>query len=148
MNNNIINIEDVKENWLRWNPIPGLAKKYYLTELLHNITAGFIIEMLNEDNQKVGVKIVFAEAVLAYRYTEESLPQFTVHYLRAKYEEEFYSAWCLFKIENSTYLKWITEESYGIYDDIKLTHFCILTSDQRLDIIVGYEPEVTLFTAK
>ena len=140
MNNEV----KINESWTKWIPIANLAKKYYIKEILDSIDEGFKVKLLENGNQEKGVTIFFDESVWIYKYTDESFRQYTVAKLNAQYGVDFYAKWTFFKIENSDYLKWISEESYGMYDNLEWRHFCILTDNEILDIIAVYEPEVTL----
>jgi hypothetical protein len=48
----------------------------------------------------------------------------------------------LFKVANSEYLEWISNQSYGIAETEKLTHFSIIAVDSIIDIIAAYEPKI------
>ena len=132
----------INEKWTKWIPIEELANKYYISEVCSNIESGFKIKLLENDNSQQGLIITFPESVWCYRSTDEGIMQDTITILGALYSKDFYSKWTFFKIESSNYLKWIAEESGGLYERWGLQHFCIITDNEILDIIATYEPDV------
>ena len=49
-----------------------------------------------------------------------------------------------FKVKNSEYLRWLHEQSYEIYQDVKeFTHFVLMAEDVIIDIIDSWEPKLT-----
>ncbi len=133
------------EIWEKWIPNNNLAKKYCISNIEHNNKLGFKVRLLESQSSQKMIEIVFADSVWFYRYTDESFRQDTVAYLRANYGSKFYANWTFFKIKKSKYLKWISNESYGMYDDMDWQHFCILTDHEILDIVANYEPEIKTF---
>lgn len=131
------------EIWNRWEPVNNLAKKYYIESITERIDDKFKILLSDAEDEKKKVLISFPHGVDAHRNTNESYILSTLTSLKTHYGTEFYSDWTFFKVENSEYLKWISEQSYGIYEDCKFTHFCILAVDSMVDIITNYEPTVT-----
>lgn len=47
----------------------------------------------------------------------------------------------LYKVENSSYLKWFHEQSENIHDDI-IEHYLIVTIDDVIEVITSAEPSV------
>jgi hypothetical protein len=39
-------------------------------------------------------------------------------------------------------LRWLSDESLGLSDTLNLTHFFIKGSDELIDVLATYEPEV------
>ena len=129
------------ENWQKWEPINGLAKKYYIDGVIDDFY-GFKIKLTNRDNEKSKLIISFNESVWAYRSAEEGLRLLTMENLAQKYGANFYTEWTFFKVLNSDYLNWIFKESYNTAPGSNLMHFCVVAMDDILEIIADYEPEV------
>jgi hypothetical protein len=134
----------MQEAWNRWEPVNNLAKKYSIESITESIADKFKVILIDSDNKSKKVLIAFADGIDAHRSTNESYVLSTLTYLKSRYGSDFYTEWTFFKIENSNYLKWMSEQSYGITQDCHFTHFCILSSDSMLDIIAPYEPKITL----
>lgn len=54
----------------------------------------------------------------------------------------FFRKWFLYKIENSDYLGWALKEACGYYTEKELTHYCIVTEHEVVDILAMCEPEM------
>jgi hypothetical protein len=132
------NAKNITENWIKWVPAAGLANKYYISEVYRNIDAGFSVKLIESGNGKKGITLVFPESVWCYRSSGGGITPDNVFILNSPQPKD----WPLFKIENSDYLKWIEEESEGLYEGWGLQHFCIITDDEIFDIISTYEPDI------
>jgi hypothetical protein len=137
----------MNEQWVKWEPIKGLSANYYVDSISDNMK-GFKIVLSEAKNENKKIHIIFKDAVYAYRSTEEGFRLDMLYYLKAQYGAKFYSEWSFFKITDSAYLKWLSEQSYGITDRLNFTHFCIFTMNFVLDIIAAYEPIVKIIENK
>lgn len=133
----------MQEKWSRWEPINNLSKKYYVESITDSITDGFKIILINDQNPEKKVLLSWPNTVYAYRSTYESFTLLTLHNLSENYGTEFYD-WTFFKIENSEYLKWISEQSYEITESLNFIHFCIYGTESMVEILDNSEPTVTL----
>ena len=93
-----------------------------------------MIELSNEDEtEKILLK--WDGCVVSYTCSEESARSIL-------YDKQELTKWTFFKVENSSYLKCIEEQSLVIEQRNKLTHYCIIGINSVVDIIASYEPEV------
>ena len=129
----------MEEKWIKWEPIPNLAEKYYIESITDN-TDGLNILMYNNLHEKVLVS--FPATLRSYRNTCESFLVRTIEDLEENYGSEFYGKWTFFRVTNSQYLKSLNGESYGISESYDFKHFCLLTMDAMIDIATGSEPTV------
>lgn len=137
----------MNEQWIKWEPIKGLSANYYVDSISDNMK-GFKIVLSEAKNEENKVHIIFKDSIYAYRSTEEGFRLEMLYSLKAKYGAKFYSEWSFFKINDSIYLKWLSEQSYGITDRLNPIHFCIFTMNFILDIVATYEPKVELIENK
>lgn len=128
------------EKWTRWEPTSRLSGKYYLETVVW-LEKGLIIK-LSQGDQKI--ELLFDGYIDAFRSTNESFYFKTFSDLSKQYGDEFYADWSFFKIANSEYLKWLSEKSCTWSDQFPFIHFCILGGDQIVEILVQYEPIVTV----
>ena len=63
--------------------------------------------------------------------------------LDKRYGTEFYVNWSFFKIENSAYLDWLSQQSYGYAKDFKIQHFVIMGMHYIVDVAANNDPEIT-----
>jgi hypothetical protein len=131
------------EQWTQWNPIPGLAKKYYIESVSGSIE-GFKIVLHKEGNKKEKSLVFFENSVDAYRSTDESFRLKIVYELAKKYGDDFYAEWTFFKVNNSSYTQWILEQASGTADDTNFIHFAFIDPDSILDVICQEDPKIQL----
>lgn len=131
------------EQWSRWEPIEGLSSKYSI-ESISNTIDGFELLLADSDDEKKMIRIIFENSVYAYKSTNETFRCKLIYDLDEQYGTNFYGNWTFFKVNNSSYIKSMSEESCGISDSQPLIHFSILASDSVVDIIAVYEPIVQL----
>lgn len=129
-------------NWSKWEPIGGLANKYHLLDIVLN-SNGLSIRLINNE-EKSKVTIDFKESVWSYRMIDEGFMLLTENHLYSKYGSDFYLNWSFFKVSESDFLNWIATQSFNISTKLHLKQFSILNFDDCIDIVAGYEPEVSL----
>ena len=128
----------LKEKWIKWEPLNGLSCNYYIESITDNLN-GFEIIMIEEQDSNTKLKIKFEASVDAFRDTDESFRSKLLLYLNTNYSD--ISKWCFFKVENSEYINWLSEQSLGIIDSLKCTHFVFITYNSVLDVATTYEPK-------
>lgn len=131
----------MKEKWIKWEPMGNLAHNYYVESITESLDG---LRLVLFDSEKPADKILirFAKSVDSFRRTTETFTYLTIDTLAEIYGTDFYEKWAFFKVENSEYLKWMSEQSYGISEERDFTHFCFLAVDSIVDVIANYEPEV------
>lgn len=131
----------MQEQWIRWEPIGGLAGKYSV-DTMNLGEQGLIIGLSSLSNNTKKIEIKFEYTIDAYRYTNDSFSFKIAGDLTEKYGREFYGDWSFFKVTNSEYVKWISEKSHTYADEFTFEHFSIVGSDEIIDILSRYEPIV------
>lgn len=129
------------EKWTQWKPIEGLASKYYVKSISDEIEGFKIILVPLKPNQS-SIEILFKDGVDSYLRIDESFRQKLIHELDEEYGLDFYKHWTLFKVTNSRYLSWLSDQSYEWSNVYDFRHFSFLASDSTIDIVANYEPEV------
>jgi len=130
-------------NWQRWEPIKNLHAKYIIESTEDTIEDGLSI-ILFVPRKYDKVKLSFKDGVYSHTVADELLRFNLIDTLSEQYGDEFYGDWTFFKIDNSPYLKNLSEQSYGVSDTRDLMHFSIIAVDFIMDIISNYEPEVSI----
>ena len=133
------------EVWIRWEPAPHLVNRYYIESVCNNCN-GFNILLAEEEVPENKVYVRFKDWVNGYRHTDETLRAHLVHELHKKYGVQFCSQWTFFRVLNSSYLAWLSEQSSTISDHMNLMHFVIFDSDTAIDIAATYEPTIERVT--
>lgn len=131
----------MSEKWIRWEPIPNLENKYYVESILDNFNSLSIILASYHKQEKV---IVSCESsVDAFKTTYESFRQKTIYEMSQKYGGDVLN-WTFYKVEDSSYLQWLSEESYTLTDALLFSHYALIAGESIVDIITGNEPTVEL----
>jgi|SRR5579862_3646837 len=131
------------EQWTQWRPIEQLAPGYYITAIIDDVT-GFYIRLGESNNSPQGLFITFQRSIDAYRTTDEGYRAAKLLYLNDTYGHDFFAKWSFFKVTNSEYLKWLAQESGGIFNSKSNEHLVLITEDSMLDIATTYEPKIEI----
>ncbi len=138
MENRAINM---KENWIKWNPLNLPEGDYFVTKFLQNIN-GTEITLSDESNN---ISILFDGVIPLVRTSIEGIRMRTWGEVQQKYNNKcFFRNWFLYKIENSKLTKWAEEESCGFYSSEQLLHFCVVTGEDVIDVLSKFEPNIFL----
>ena len=136
MENRTINMQ---ENWIKWNPSNIPEGAFIVTDYIQNKDGTKFI--LDDDNNIV--EILFDGITPIIRYSVEGIRMRTWGEVQQKYNDKFFFRnWFLYKVENSKLSKWAEEESCGFYVSEQLTHYCIVTSEEIIDIVSTFEPTI------
>ena len=131
------------EQWVKWEPITDLFKKYFIDSISSSIE-GFIVDLSGDSAEMKRVRVTFENSVAAHRDTNESFRLKLIEDLGEYYGDDFYGEWTFFKVTNSSYIQWLSEQASGIFDPSMFMHFSLIASDSILDIVASYEPRVEL----
>src|SRR3989304_7328130 len=110
----------MQEEWTRWEPIEGLGKSYEIDSVSNDNKNGFVVLLSEYNDEKKRLRVAFENSVCSYRSTDETLRCKKIEQLNDKYGTYFYSKWAFFKVTNSEYLQWLSEQSCTISDDYSL----------------------------
>jgi len=130
------------EKWTRWEPIAGLANNYFLAAI-NNDNRGLNILFSQYQASTKNLNFSFDSSVQALRLSDEAFRLKTMYQLDELYGSDFYSSWTFFKIENSLYIAWLSDQSCGIIDSVNVHHISCFTDNIILDIVVNYEPKIS-----
>lgn len=120
-----------QEQWIKWEPIEDLNKTYEVANV-NNSAQGFTI-LMEGTKAKKKIKICFTESIAAYRY---------VSLVSKLSSESLRGNWSFFKIINSSYLQWLSDESSGFFHMPYYTHFVFLGENSIIDVAANYEPTI------
>lgn len=125
------------ENWILYNPLNLPPCKAFSVEIIQKENTVFSVECDN-----CFVNLVFDCFVPVYLYSYEGIRLATYAPIQEKNNDRYYfTKWFLYKIENSSFIKWAMSECFGLYQNHNLLHFCIVTADDVVDIIASCKPE-------
>lgn len=132
----------MNEQWKQWNPIEHCEGKYGIYRLCETKEG---LELICRHLGR-NMRLLFDQHVYAYTNTNETLTLQILDRIDTQYGLRFYSTWSFFIVENSNYIKRLSERARGVVDTCHLRHFAFITSDSMTDIISAHEPKVSWIT--
>lgn len=135
----------MKEQWIKWEPVEGLAAYRDLEIIAEDSTRLKIVLYHCEDDTKT-LQVTFDKSIDAYRSTNESYLFNTMGYIEKSCGQPLFRAWTIFKVANSNYLKTFLNLSSDIKNTAPFIHFSFLTTEEFIDVIATYEPTFKFIT--
>lgn len=128
-----------QEDWIKIRS-HNLPKGEFLVTSLVQDAMGTKIKL---DNEEYIVEILFDGIPALLRSAVEGLRLATCIDVQLKYDDDFYFREEFFyEVKNSKLVKWCVEESCGSYSASELRHYCIVTSEELIDIVSTFEPTI------
>lgn len=131
----------MSEQWNQWEPIANSEGKYGIYRLCET-KEGLELICRHEDLDR-NMRLLFDHHVYAYTDTNETLALQRFKAIDEQAGLISYAYWSFFTVENSHYIKRLSEQTCGQVDTYYLKHFAFITSDSMTDIISAYEPKVS-----
>ncbi len=133
----------IAEQWLRWQPLIKMNGEYIIRSCTNDnfCTLAIVLEQQTHKDRTLHISFNSLEA---YRVTNETYKLQLWQYLSSTHGN-LDRKWPLFVVEDSTYLKLLSQESQGITNYLNFKHYCIMDSEWVLDIAARPEPRVELF---
>ena len=125
-----------------WKPLDDIGGNYWF-ENLSLTNENFVFIYRKEKQRNTKIHIICAGGLPSFRYTNETfLGAFT--HIDSLEEIKSIRPWCFYTVENSAYLKKISDDSGGLSDNFDFKHYCIISEDEALDLIYSVEPVVEI----
>lgn len=133
----------MNEQWIKWEPIPGLEGKYDIERLCDDLS-GYEIILVNSQDKYKKVRLNWKNSIQSCTRTDKIFTCEIIASIDRKYGFEFHKNWSFFIVENSNHLKRLSEESCTLSDCFYgVMHFALITQDSIVDIIPTYGPEAS-----
>lgn len=100
--------------------------------------------MIVLESEQFLVKVMFGGFVYALLSSDESGLQKRNHEWCQKFGGERLLKETFFKLSNSKFIDFISDQTFGYYDDMELMHFVVWTEDDTVEIIAHYEPQIEI----
>ena len=125
-----------------WKPLNNLSGTYWFENL--SLTDGNFIFIYRKDKQPNSkIHIICTGGIASFKYTNETYTN-GYSYVGSLDEIKAIRPWCFYTIENSEYLKKISDDSGGLSYTFDFKHYCIISGDEVLDLIYPIEPVVEI----
>lgn len=141
MMSNGIDMTKLKEQWIKWEPLPGLEEVYCIDNFIYT-GRGLRIELFTYGKKNNKNVIIFFIGAQAYKFREELFATGTCVWVQQNYGKDFLANWTLFKVENSAEYESVFGKWVDVADDLKSKQYSIFTSEGTLDIYTNCEPIV------
>jgi hypothetical protein len=132
----------MQEQWIKWEPLVGLAPKYYINSMTNTIEEGLKVVFYETHNDKNEIHMLFKKSMYAYRISNESFRFKMIDKLESLYGAEFFTKWTFFKVDNSEYAQAVKNHNCKMSNVDHMMHFSILSPEYFVDILSEYEPEI------
>ena len=130
---------NMSENWLKWNPIDIPKGEYIVTSFTQDKNGVKILL----DDEKHAVEVFFDGVPLLIRQAMEGIRMRTWGEIQDKYHDKsYFRHHFFFLVKNSLLTEWAVEEGAGFYEREEISHYCIVTSEELIDILATFEPEI------
>lgn len=129
------------EKWERWTVNPELPAKLELQALIDDQDGlRLVFTSVHDDTYT----FLFDGLVFSYRNTDEGTLLKSLNRLFNHYEADFIGDWTLFQVTDSSYLKWLAEESDTSYETVyTIQHYVFLTSNDVVEVL-STEPPILI----
>jgi hypothetical protein len=132
---------DTQEEWVKLQQHKIPEGQFVVTRLVQDSDGTRIIL----DDDKNIIEIFFDGVPFLIRIATEGIRMRTWSEIQLKYQDKlFFRNWFFYQVQNSKLVEWAIGESCDIYDSEQLTHYCIVTSEELIDILASFEPIITL----
>lgn len=125
-----------KNELIIWHPNELIPPKILFLEEIVWSEEGFKV-VLGEE--KINITFHFEDFVLSFRSTnEQSMLKFRDSYGELKQRnKDFNYSWSLFKVKNSDYLEWFSEQHYSMYENVdkRVEHYLFVTEDEIIEVL-------------
>jgi len=131
----------MSEKLIRWEPVKELKGIYYLDSTADTASSFELVfsDAIDENKQ---LQVKFSSRVKGFRSTYETFRERSLLDFYKKYDKSVYQDWTFFKLANSEYLAWLSDQSQGESEKWNLTHYLFTTMEFILDIVHNEEPVV------
>ena len=130
---------DLDEEWIKLEKDLIPEGQFIVTSLVQDTEGTKIIL----DDEKNIVEVFFDGIPTLLRTATEGIRMRTWSEIQLKNQDKyFFKNWFFYQIANSTLIKWAVEESCGFYEEKQLKHYCIVTSEELIDILATFKPVI------
>ncbi len=131
----------MQEQWIRWEPVAGLSEKYSIVSITGKIE-GFWIILSSAKPEGKSIRLEFLGTPESYQTTDIHYMSSRMNKLQQQYGATFFTEWTFFKVLNSEYAKWVSDESFGFIQLEGLLHVVLIGTNSIVDMITPSEPQV------
>lgn len=125
-----------------WKPLDSIGGTYWF-ENMSLLNENFVFVYRKPQERHIKVHVICGGSIPSFRYTNETYESNQI-FLNSTEEMQSLRPWCFYTVEDSEYLKKLSEDSGGISDFEEVKHYCIISFDEIVDLAYPIEPVVEL----
>ena len=130
-----------QEEWVKLQQHKIPEGQFVITSIFQNSDG---VRITLDDDENI-IEIFFDGVPSLIRIAPEGIRMRTWGEIQLKYQDKlFFRNWFFYQVKDSKLIEWVVEESCNFYDSKQLNHYCIVTSEELIDILASFEPIVTL----
>lgn len=138
---------DFDEKWIRIEedkmPEGSKASNFVVMDFIHNADDGTKVKLEDEDYI---FEIKFDGVPIMSRIADEVTRMRSWYKVQTKYDDEkFFVGHFFYRVEDSKLVDWLVEESEGVNRKYGMTHYCVITADDIIDIVATFPPEIKVY---
>lgn len=138
MENREINME---EEWIKINCCTIPEGEFIVSSFIQDLDGTKIV--LNDEIFEI--EIFFDGLPVLSRNAVEGIRMRTWGEVQLKYDDKrYFRKSFLFEVKKSKLVQWCIEESCGFYEENQLKHYCIVTSEEIIDVVSTFEPKIKI----
>ena len=141
MENRAVNMQ---EEWVK-------LKQYNIPEgqfIVNNFTQDLEGTKIVLDDEKNTVEVFFDGIPVLVRSAVANIRMRTWSEVQLKYHDKsMFRNTFFFEVKNSKLVQWSNEEGCGFYEENQLRHYCIVTSEEVIDVLATFDPIVRVFNS-
>ena len=132
---------NLQEEWIQAEKDVIPEGQFIVTSFIQNTDGTKMF--LNDE--KIAVEIFFDGIPLLLRSAVEGIRMWTWSEIQLKYRDKsFFRNWFFFQVQNSKLTKWAIEESCDFYNNDQIYQYCIVTSEELIDVLATFKPIVNV----
>lgn len=129
----------LQEQWNKWLPMP-LIKGMYRVENMQGDLWNLEVLLISLEPPYKQLRIFFKFALIAYQYTLLPYRRKSLKAITKQLGIDG-NSWTFFKVSNSDYTKWLSQQSCEINSTEDFTHYVFITPDIMLDVACWGPPQ-------
>jgi hypothetical protein len=129
--------------WIHWNPIKEMNDDFYIDSYNQNFK-GLLIELSGKIEKNKKLRIFFRGSYVISMVTNETFrTRLGEHFRKNRNTSGLKGP--LFKVEDSEYMRYLSEESYSFTDAYEFKHYFIEDEEWNFDVASIASPQIELF---
>lgn len=125
-----------------WRPLENIQGNYWLEDMVL-LNGKFTFIYRKDKEEHINIHVICRGFPYSFMYLNETYEGDYTHLDSLDYIKSI-RPWCFYTVEDSAYIKRVYKELRELSDLRELKHYCIISEDERIDILYASPPVVKL----